>query len=1399
MKDPDPSPADEAASAGAKEALRQRAEAAAREKAAKPSEQLAALSPEEARRVVHELQVHQIELEMQNEELRRTQAELGVGRARYFDLYEMAPVGYLTVSEAGLVRQANLSVATLLGLSRGVLIGRPISTVILPADQDVFYLARKQLLVIGEPQVCELRMLKGDGAPFWVHLAASLAQDADGTLEIRLVVSDISERKQAEEALRDSLEFSNNLIHSMQDGFSVLDPHGVTLDVNQALCRMTGFSREELVGVGPPHPYWPPEEYERIHAALGETMQGGVAIFELVFMRRNGERFPVIVSPFSVKSREGGILSYAATVRDVSERKRTEESLAAERQLLSTLVDLLPTWIFVKDRESRFLLANRACAINMGAASPEDLIGKTDADFYPPDVAEQLRIEEEAVLNGVPLVNQEVRKKTAAGESRILLINKVPLHDGDGTITGLVGAGFDITEIKQAEEALRESEEFQRSILNSLPAHVVVLDKAGRILAVNEPWLRFARENGNPAEEKVGVGANYLDVCLPACHDGDPYAQAAVAGVRAVLSGERTRFTLEYPCDTPGQARWFTMEVVRPAGDIGGAIVAHSDITERKQAEEALRLATQKLRLHFEQTPMAVIEWDMDFRVSRWNPAAQTIFGYSPEEAAGQHASFIIPEEFRRGADEIWQDLIHRRGGERSSNQNRRKDGAEILCEWYNTPLIDDQGTCTGVASLVMDVTARRQAQQLLAWEKGTLELIASAVTPHEVLDGLMLGLEQQLPGAICSVLLLDEDGIHLRHGAAPHLPEAYSRAIEGIAIGPAVGSCGTAVHANRQVIVADIGSDPLWRDYRELALRHGLRACWSTPIHSSQGKVLGTFAIYYREPRHPGSAELELIERAVRVTRIAIERKRAEEEIRQLNAGLEQRVKERTAELQAANASLVDFKHALDEHAIVAITDPDGTITYANDRFCEVSKYPREELLGQTHRLVNSGYHPEAFFRELWATIRSGRTWKGEVRNRAKDGSFYWVNSTIVPFLGPDGQPAQFIAIRTDITKRKQMEEALHESEERVRLAAEAADIAVWEWDLKSNQLKWDARMFEIYGVPPNPEGRADYQDWARAVLPAELAGQEARLEHTIATCGRDQREFRITRASDQAVRTIQASEMVIPGADGKAERVVGINFDSTESKLAEERIRELNADLENRAAALEAANKELEAFSYSVSHDLRAPLRAVDGFSRMVLADYAPKLDDEGRRMLGVIRSEAQRMGRLIDDLLAFSRLGRAPIESTLIDMHAMAQDVFDELAALEPGRQVRFDLRPLPPARGTEAMIRQVWINLIGNALKFTKERELAELEIGVIEGDGGGPVYYVKDNGVGFDMRYVDKLFGVFQRLHNQQEFPGTGVGLALVQRIVQRHGGRVWAEAEINQGAAFYFTLPNQKS
>jgi PAS domain S-box-containing protein len=264
-------------------------------------------------------------------------------------------------------------------------------------------------------------------------------------------------------------------------------------------------------------------------------------------------------------------------------------------------------------------------------------------------------------------------------------------------------------------------------------------------------------------------------------------------------------------------------------------------------------------------------------------------------------------------------------------------------------------------------------------------------------------------------------------------------------------------------------------------------------------------------------------------------------------------------------------------------------------------------------------------------------------------------------------------------------------------------------------------------------------------------------------------------------------------------ANRKVAILFnDITERKLAEAEIKELNADLERRVAErtvqLEAANKELEAFSYSVSHDLRAPLRAVNGFAGIVLEDYGSLLPEEGKKYLTRIRNGGQQMGQLIDDLLAFSRLSRQPMSRYTVESSKLVKTVLDELKPQwEAGRQIDIRLGELPPCHGDPALLKQVWVNLISNAVKYTRGRKPAVVEISSLcEGDL--TTYFVRDNGTGFDMQYAHKLFGVFQRLHRADEFEGTGVGLAIVQRVIHRHGGRVWAEAKPDQGAAFYFTL-----
>jgi PAS domain S-box-containing protein len=262
----------------------------------------------------------------------------------------------------------------------------------------------------------------------------------------------------------------------------------------------------------------------------------------------------------------------------------------------------------------------------------------------------------------------------------------------------------------------------------------------------------------------------------------------------------------------------------------------------------------------------------------------------------------------------------------------------------------------------------------------------------------------------------------------------------------------------------------------------------------------------------------------------------------------------------------------------------------------------------------------------------------------------------------------------------------------------------------------------------------------------------------------------------------------------------LVSVQEDITDRKNAEFQIKKLNEELEvrviQRTQLLEAANKELEAFSYSVSHDLRAPLRSVHGFTKILLEDYEANLDEEGKRICGVISSSATQMGELIDDLLSFSRIGRSSLNPSVIDMKKMAMVIFEGMTSPAERKRIKLNIGKLQKAFGDVALFGQVWTNLISNAIKYTSKNDVSEISIGSkITGDM--IIYFIKDNGVGFDMQYAHKLFGVFQRLHSEAEFEGNGVGLAIIQRIILKHGGKVWAEGEVGKGATFYFSLPSQ--
>jgi PAS domain S-box-containing protein len=401
-------------------------------------------------------------------------------------------------------------------------------------------------------------------------------------------------------------------------------------------------------------------------------------------------------------------------------------------------------------------------------------------------------------------------------------------------------------------------------------------------------------------------------------------------------------------------------------------------------------------------------------------------------------------------------------------------------------------------------------------------------------------------------------------------------------------------------------------------------------------------------------------------------------------------------------------------------------------------------------------------------------------------------------PFADSDGSPL-VLELGIDITERKRAEEILKE-QSRILEAFFAHTITPLVFlDKEFNFIRVNAAYAQAcqrdvsefpghnhFTFYPNEENQAIFTQVVKTRLPYQAIAKPFIFP--------DHPEWGVTYWDWTLVPILDEA--------GQVDFLVFALNDVTDRKKAEEEIYQLNEELEQRVkrrtAQLEAANRELESFSYSVSHDLRAPLRAIDGFSRILRKEHAEGLDAEGHRLLGIIRANTRRMDRLIEDLLAFSRLGRREVKVGDLDMAGLVKDVVGELQDTLGDRRVQWDLKPLPASRADRALMQQVWVNLLGNALKFTRPRESAVIEVGG-RPEGDEDVYYVKDNGVGFDMQYAHKLFGVFQRLHRSEEFEGTGVGLALVQRIVQRHGGRIWAEGQVNRGATFYFSLPRRQA
>jgi PAS domain S-box-containing protein len=791
-------------------------------------------------------------------------------------------------------------------------------------------------------------------------------------------------------------------------------------------------------------------------------------------------------------------------------------------------------------------------------------------------------------------------------------------------------------------------------------------------------------------------------------------------------------------------------------GDLLHRVVTAVDITEPKQAEEALRESEQKFSILFEKAAFAIaLSRLSDGVIVDVNEAFERTFGYPKQEVVGRTTLDlgINPDPESRARILA---ALKEGGSVRKLELTLRVKSGELRILSVNVDLVEI-GNQKYILNLTHDITERKRAEAALRESEERYRIIFELTNDYAYEDRV------------------EPDG--------RFVPEWITSGVTRIT--------GYAIE--------DMDAPDFWQrlvhpDDIPILLQH-IQHILSGQTDTAESRIITKNG----EVRWLQDSASPIWDAAQgRVTRIygaaldITDRRRAQETIE-----LKDRLLYMTSEIAKVGGWEFDA------------TTLRGTWTDEVARIHDLD--PAQETnveLGLNYYVGESRQKIEQAVKE---SIVLGKPYDLELEMVSATGNHKWVRTMALP-VTQDGKVVKVQGIFQDITERKQAEEALQRAHDELETKVQERTAAlsqanallqalmdympdhIYFKDTQSRFIRNSKSQADMLGLsdPTQIVGKTDFDFFPHAA-------QAYAEEQEVMRSGKPLVDFEEWVIWPDGRETwVSTTKVPLRTPDGQIIGIFGISRDITERKRGEQAIQQLNVDLKKQAEQLEAANKELEAFSYSVSHDLRAPLRAIDGFTRILLEDYEPLLEEEGKRVCEIIRREAQHMGELIDDLLTFSRLGRKEMHFTKIDMKAMAGSVFDELMKTGNTGRIDFHIHRLPSTAGDPVLIRQVWVNLLSNAIKFSSKKERAVIEVGSKHSEDEH-VYYVRDTGAGFELEYVDKLFGVFQRLHGEKEFEGTGVGLAIVKRVINRHGGRVWAEGEVDKGATFYFALPGKEN
>jgi len=815
-----------------------------------------------------------------------------------------------------------------------------------------------------------------------------------------------------------------------------------------------------------------------------------------------------------------------------------------------------------------------------------------------------------------------------------------------------------------------------------------------------------------------------------------------------------------------------------------------AEIVERHRFEVALRESEEKFRRIFDDAPIGIaLARVSDHQFVMVNSAFCQLLGYSESELlelSCQSISYF--EDLKK--DQPYRELIFT--GELNYYQIEKryvkKNGQVIWVNLTVTALRNQEGEVVYIFGMVKDITGRKQSELELRQAHEQLEIRVQERTVD--LAKINESLQVEIAERQQTEMALKENEAQMRLALTAANMGTWSLNLvtesltESEQIGPMFGLPLGQANWNFEDWKSRVHPEDLEGVCGEIAQAIAGRAEYDAQYRTvwadgtirwlaAKGKIL----------RDDQGKPLFAVGVAMDIT----QSKQAEEERERLLEQLEQERSQLEAVLQQMTAG------------VIIAAAPSGCLILGNQQMRQIWRQPFLTSSEIAQYQQWQGFHPngEPYQPQEWPLARSIST--GEVVQDEEieicrgDGTRGVILVSSTPIRNREGSIIAGVVTFYDITERQQALEELQKSHNLLQAVIESTPDAILVKDFQGRYLMINSTVAKIQGKPQSEIlGKDD----------CELFGPEIGLplmetDRRIMTTGE-------TEIVDEDIliagnrRTYLSTKSVWWDGQGNVVGLIVISRDISDRKRSEQQIRELNESLERRVAQrtaqLEAANKELEAFSYSVSHDLRAPLRGIDGFSRALLERYADQLDEKGKHYLQRIRAGTQRMGELIDDLLQLSRVTRSEMHPTLVNLSALAKAIAAELEQTQPERQVAWVITPGLVANGDARLLRVVLENLLNNAWKFTSNRACSRIEFGKILEKDLSTAYFVRDNGAGFDMTYVDKLFGAFQRLHTTTQFPGTGIGLATVQRIIHRHGGQVWAQGAVEQGATFYFTL-----